>query len=87
MFDAGFVPEILGLFVTLVSNGTSDILFYISIGSQVRISLEDWAEGVFDHPTQVGPEHKEVFEKILKDLQKDEPDTTKLLVKWWEMGK
>jgi hypothetical protein len=85
-FDEGFSPEILGLFVTLVSNGASDISFYVSIGSQVRISLNDWSDGIFDHPTQFGPEHKEVFQKILKDLQNAEPNTTKLLSKWWETG-
>ena len=85
-FEKGFSPEILGLFVTLVSNGASDISFYMSIGSQVRISLNDWSEGIFDHPTQLGPEHKEVFQKILEDLQKAEPNMTKLLSKWWETG-
>ena len=85
-FEKGFSPEILGLFVMLVSNGASDISFYMSIGSQVHISLNDWSEGIFDHPTQLGPEHKEVFQKILEDLQKAEPNTTKLLSKWWETG-
>lgn len=85
-FDEGFSPEILRLFLTLVSNGASDILFYVSIGSQVHISLNDWSEGIFDHATQFGPEHKEVFKKILEDLHNAEPDTTKLLSKWWETG-
>jgi hypothetical protein len=85
-FDEGISLEMFGLIVTMVSNAVSNILFYISSGSQVRISLNDWSQGAFDHATPLGPKHKRVFNKILANLQEPGQDAAKLLRKWWEKG-
>lgn len=83
-----YSTEVLGLVITTVSSAESHILFYISFGSQIWISLKDWEMGILDKTTDFNNEHKEVFQKIVDGLRVKEAGAAaeKFLSDWWKAG-